>query len=198
MNNENTPQRPDGTGTHFGQGTPRIEVEPTPTEVGAGATSDQGVSSWYAAQAQRSAAPYNESGPSTDPAEGHTVAQPTSAGGVPPTTPPDFNHGAHSAPEGDQGAIATRTVVKTRTKKLPVFLAALGGLVVGAVLVIALVMVGAFRITDTDVQAPAASQQTIDIDPETRRSPRWSRPSACPRWCPSPRRRRTAAASDRA
>ena len=37
------------------------------------------------------------------------------------------------------------TVVKTKTKKAPVFLASFGGLVVGAVLVIALVMSGAFR-----------------------------------------------------
>ena len=60
---------------------------------------------------------------------------------------------------------STRTVVKTKTKKLPVFLASLGGLVVGAVLVVALVMTGAFRITDTDVEA-AAPAQTIQIDSE--------------------------------
>lgn len=61
----------------------------------------------------------------------------------------------------------TRTVVKTKTKKAPVFLASLGGLVVGAVLVIALAMTGAFRITGNDVQADVpGSTQTIDIDPE--------------------------------
>ena len=63
-------------------------------------------------------------------------------------------------------ATDTRTVVKVKTKKLPVFLASLGGLVVGAVLVIALVMVGAFRISDTDVSAEVPVTQTIDIDPE--------------------------------
>ncbi len=58
------------------------------------------------------------------------------------------------------------TVVKTRTKKLPVFVAAFGGLVVGAVLVIALVMSGAFRITDENVEASSGTAQTIQIDPE--------------------------------
>ncbi len=59
------------------------------------------------------------------------------------------------------------TVVKTKTKKIPVFLASLAGLAVGAVLVIALVMSGAFRITDTNVEATTGgTTQTIDIDPE--------------------------------
>lgn len=59
------------------------------------------------------------------------------------------------------------TVVKTKTKKAPVFLASLGGLVVGAVLVIALVMSGAFKITDSDVQATGStSTQNIEIDAE--------------------------------
>ena len=63
------------------------------------------------------------------------------------------------------------TVVKTKTKKLPVFLASLAGLAVGAVLVIALVMSGAFRITDNDVVATSSgsgskSAQTLKIDAE--------------------------------
>lgn len=59
------------------------------------------------------------------------------------------------------------TVVKTKTKKAPVFLASFGGLVVGAVLVIALVMSGAFKITDSDVQATGStSMQNIEIDAE--------------------------------
>lgn len=59
------------------------------------------------------------------------------------------------------------TVVKTKTKKAPVFLASFGGLVVGAVLVIALVMSGAFKITDSDVQATGStSTQNIEIDAE--------------------------------
>lgn len=69
----------------------------------------------------------------------------------------------HAAPAGET---VKHTVVKTRTKKLPVFLAALGGLVLGAVLVIALVMSGAFRITDDNVEASSSTTQNIQIDPE--------------------------------
>ena len=59
----------------------------------------------------------------------------------------------------------THTVVKTKTKKAPVFIASFAGLVLGAVLVIALVMSGAFSITDNDVQAGGPVQK-IEIDPE--------------------------------
>ncbi len=69
----------------------------------------------------------------------------------------------HAAPETET---VKHTVVKTRTKKLPVFVAAFGGLVVGAVLVVALVMSGAFRITDENVEASSGTTQTIQIDPE--------------------------------
>ena len=149
MSFENDPQRPEGAGAFAGQGAPRIEVEPTPVEPVEGST-QAGQTSWYEAQSQRDAAPYATTG-----AAGAGAS-------VPPTTPPDFNQ-----PNNDGNApLSTRTVVKTKTKKLPVFLASLGGLVVGAVLVIALVMTGAFRITDKDVEAPIAQQQTIDIDPE--------------------------------
>lgn len=77
----------------------------------------------------------------------------------------------HAAAPVAQGSAAshteTRTVVKTKAKKLPVFLAALLGLVVGAVLIIALVMAGVFRITGTDVeQTGSGATQTIDINPE--------------------------------
>ncbi|MDO4437242.1 MAG: trypsin-like peptidase domain-containing protein [Coriobacteriaceae bacterium] len=73
-----------------------------------------------------------------------------------------------SAPTSSMPAVhtETRTVVKTKSKKLPIFLASLLGLVAGGVLVIALVMTGAFRITDTDVEATGASSQKIEIDPE--------------------------------
>lgn len=61
----------------------------------------------------------------------------------------------------------TRTVVKTKSRKLPIFLASLLGLAVGSVLVIALVMSGAFRITGTNVEsAVSGATQTIEIDPE--------------------------------
>lgn len=83
----------------------------------------------------------------------HTASpqqDPAMPGAVPPTT-----------------ETVKHTVVKTKTKKAPVFLASLGGLVVGAVLVIALVMSGAFKITDSDVQAAGStSTQNIEIDAE--------------------------------
>ena len=58
--------------------------------------------------------------------------------------------------------------MKTKTKKLPVFLAAFAGFAVGAVLLIPLVMTGSFRITYKNVETtdkPTASQ-SIKIDPE--------------------------------
>lgn len=83
----------------------------------------------------------------------HTASpqqDPAMPGAVPPTT-----------------ETVKHTVVKTKTKKAPVFLASFGGLVVGAVLVIALVMSGAFKITDSDVQATdSTSTQNIEIDAE--------------------------------
>lgn len=108
MNDDKTPQRPDGAGP-----TPRVEVEPTPQ--------------------------------SDDPQVTEQIPY------VPSSSTETIRH----------------TVVKTKTKKLPVFLASLAGLAVGAVLVIALVMSGAFRITDTNVESTAApATQTLDIDPE--------------------------------
>lgn len=83
----------------------------------------------------------------------HTTSpqqDPAMPGAVPPTT-----------------ETVKHTVVKTKTKKAPVFLASFGGLVVGAVLVIALVMSGAFKITDSDVQATGnTATQNIEIDAE--------------------------------
>lgn len=83
----------------------------------------------------------------------HTASpqqDPAMPGAVPPTT-----------------ETVKHTVVKTKTKKASVFLASFGGLVVGAVLVIALVMSGAFKITDSDVQATGStSTQNIEIDAE--------------------------------
>ncbi len=64
--------------------------------------------------------------------------------------------------------VSTRTVVKTKTKKIPVFIASLAGVVVGAVLVVALIMSGAFRITSssTDSDDSSSTTQTIEIDAE--------------------------------
>ena len=61
-----------------------------------------------------------------------------------------------------------RTVVKTKTKKMPVFFAAFGGFVLGAVLLVALVMTGALDVRDNTVQVveQTGGTTTIDIDPE--------------------------------
>lgn len=62
----------------------------------------------------------------------------------------------------------TRTVVKTRAKKLPVFLSALAGLVAGGLLMVALVFTGALDIKSDkgSVVSSNASQQSISIDTE--------------------------------
>ena len=87
----------------------------------------------------------------------------------------------------------TRTVVKTKSKKLPIFLASFAGLVVGAVLVIAgLVTSGAFRITDSNVEiaAPPAPRRRSTSTPRTPRYPRPWRQRRCPPSCSSPPRAR--------
>ena len=64
------------------------------------------------------------------------------------------------------------TVVKTKTKKLPVFVSSLAGLVVGAVLVVALIMTGALDVNrnsgsvTTTTSGSSSSKQTITIDAE--------------------------------
>lgn len=119
--------------------------------------------------------------------QGGAAAQPQPAAEHPGTTAYQHAAGTQAMPQADEHAgahwqhaahqaapatatVDTRTVVKTKTKKMPVFLASLAGLVVGAVLVIALVMTGALNIGDASVDAPALSgsdgTQTIKIDAE--------------------------------
>ena len=92
---------------------------------------------------------------------------------VEPTPTDSASEGATTEMPSAQAAPATETVkhtvVKTKTKKLPVFITALAGCVVGAVLVIALVMTGAFKISDSNVETTSSgssSSQTIKIDAE--------------------------------
>ena len=78
----------------------------------------------------------------------------------------------------DRGSSSTemvsRTVVKTKTKKLPVFLSACAGLLVGAILVVALVMSGVLDLgssssdteSSTSSSSSSSSTTTIEIDPE--------------------------------
>lgn len=155
MSEEKTPQRPEGLGSEQRPSSqPRLEVEPTPVEP-AGAASGN--------------------------ASAHTTAHvpvdpgnPTAAGSTRQVPPVDYSYsqGQHATGQSTQAHASThtetRTVVKTKSKKLPIFLASFAGLVVGAVLVIALVMSGAFRITGSNVEAAGTSgtPQTIDINPE--------------------------------
>ena len=136
MDFDKTPKRPEGAPDSSATPTTRIEVDSAPD--GADACEGDAGGYWGAGETR-------SQGSGTSSAAGGTGSYPY----VPSSS-----------------EVSTRTVVKTRTKKLPVFLASLGGMAVGAVLVIALVMSGAFRITETDVETPAVMQQTIDIDPE--------------------------------
>ena len=77
-------------------------------------------------------------------------------------------HAASSAGAAPASDMMSRTVVKTKTKKFPVFVSSLAGLAVGAVLVIALVMTGALNIErGASVTATTpGSTQSIQIDAE--------------------------------
>lgn len=144
-------QRPDGVPASENTGSsPRISIEPSQPE----------------AQAQAGQAPQQ---PGAQAAYQQPGAYQVGATAQQPHAQPTPQHAA-SMPA--TATVDTRTVVKTKTKKLPVFLASLSGLVVGAVLVIALVMTGALNIGETNVEAPALSDagtsgtQTIQIDAE--------------------------------
>lgn len=154
MSDEKTPQRPEGMGGEPRPASqPRLEVEPTPVPPAQVASGDS--------------AAHETARIPADP------TAPTSAGSTRQAPPTDYSYAKaqHSATQGEQptGAVhtETRTVVKTKSKKLPIFFASFAGLVLGAVLVIALVMSGAFRITDSNIEATGgSSSQTIDINPE--------------------------------
>ena len=96
-------------------------------------------------------------------------AQPGSGTATPgAATQPPFNAGN---PYAAQTQTVAHTVVKTKTKKLPVFLCSLAGMVVGAVLVVALIMTGALNVnrdagTATATSEPSGGSQTIKIDAE--------------------------------
>ena len=186
---EKYPQRPEGTAT--GEGTassPRIEIEPTP-QVPQGAApasafpaqptvpqtgnAQAGSPRAGAAQTGAHAAPSGASWANSSSTAGQ--AQPTQHYAAPQAAAGAGTSAAGRDPRSSQAPSApaetvTHTVVKTKTKKLPVFVSSLAGLVVGAVLVIALVMTGALRIGSTNVDAPAlsdsGSNQTIQIDAE--------------------------------
>ena len=94
--------------------------------------------------------------------------------------PSDFSYGDSSHGNDPSTETVSRTVVKTKTKKLPVFLSACAGLLVGAVLVVALAMSGVLDLGGSDDSTAAetetessssdstssSSTTTIEIDPE--------------------------------
>lgn len=146
-------QRPDGASANENTGSsPRISIEPS--QPAGEAQADQTVQQPGGAPAA-DAQPAHQQGAYQ---AGATAQQPRAQAAP-----------QHAAPMPATATVDTRTVVKTKTKKLPVFLSSLAGLVVGAVLVIALVMTGALNIGDTNVEAPALENggtQTIKIESE--------------------------------
>lgn len=146
-------QRPDGASANENTGSsPRISIEPS--QPAGEAQADQTVQQPGGAPAADAQPAYQQGAYQA----GATAQQPRAQAAP-----------QHAAPMPATATVDTRTVVKTKTKKLPVFLSSLAGLVVGAVLVIALVMTGALNIGDTNVEAPALENggtQTIKIESE--------------------------------
>lgn len=163
--NDNTPQRPEGLNDAVPQ--PRVQIEPTPVPASDAAQTTP--INANGAPVQGAPVPPNvasteySAAPATEPQLPHV----TVSGPAAPHANDSTAFGGHGAPGASQ--TETRTVVKTKTKKLPVFLAALGGSAVGIVLVIALVMTGALNINHGDgatVGPNTNNSQTIKIDPE--------------------------------
>lgn len=146
-------QRPDGASVNENTGSsPRISIEPSQPAVQTQA--DQTAQQPGSASGQDTQSTYQQGAHQACATEQQPYAQ---------AAP---QHAAHMPATA---TVDTRTVVKTKTKKLPVFLASLAGTAVGAVLVIALVMTGALNIGDTNVEAPALENggtQTIEIESE--------------------------------
>lgn len=167
MSEDKTPQRPEGLNQDASNipaapAQPRVEVEPTPTAP-AGVPQRPMPSGEQTTQI-----PGGSTAAAGERQSTQAWAQPGSAAsgaaaGTGAPTGPDL-----SAFEAAGQDVSTRTVVKTKTKKVPVFVASAIGVVCGAVLVVALVMTGAFRITGSNVESGSSSSgsQTIKIDPE--------------------------------
>ena len=173
------PQRPEGMGAanQRDAAVPRIEVEPTPA---AGAAPKRPDSAGASASAQpqvpasdsvrnvyagdRQPAPYAASGSGATEQPGAYAAGAAQTAPMPQAASPAS--GAHAAPAAP--VTEKHTVVKTRTKKIPVFIASFAGLLAGAALVIALTMAGAFSFGSDSgsAQAGSGTTQTIDINSE--------------------------------
>lgn len=163
MSDENTPRRPDGLNEEPQRtgAMPRLEVEPTPTPPAEYAATNASNSDFASTNPSHNEQSTNASSQAAGASDWQGDRPVDPAGTVPPAS--GTGNTQHMRTE-------THTVVKTKTKKLPVFLASLAGLVAGAVLVIALVMSGAFRITEQDIASSddpvGAAITSIKIDPE--------------------------------
>ena len=93
-------------------------------------------------------------------------------------------------PLGGQQVVNKHMVVKTKTKKLPIFITALAGCACGALLVIALIMSGTLDIgggkNAVTAGASGSSTQKITIDSEDTTLAELSPPRRCPPSFPSP------------
>ena len=135
---DNESQRPEGFehGSEPTRQAPRLQVEPTEQRPVVNPPQVDGAFAGAAGAANGSTA------------QGAAANGTAATGAVPPAT-----------------ETIKHTVVKTKTKKAPLFVTALAGCVVGAILVIALVMSGAFQISDNGAEATGSkSSQTIKID----------------------------------
>lgn len=92
-------------------------------------------------------------------------------------------------PLGGQQVVNKHTVVKTKTKKLPIFITALAGCACGALLVIALIMSGTLDIgggkNAVTAGASGSSTQRLPLTPRILRWPRPFPPRPCPPSFPS-------------
>ena len=93
-------------------------------------------------------------------------------------------------PLGSQQVVNKHTVVKTKTKKLPIFITALAGCACGALLVIALIMSGTLDIgggrNAVTAGASGSSTQKITIDSEDTTLAEAVSAKPCPPLFPSP------------
>ena len=168
MSEDKTPRRPDGL------------------DDSDSSYSDSSYSSSYSSQSGQSSNPYSSqdsssssysSSSSNSYSYSNYQSEPSPERNVNDTQRVSQPSGSSSG-GSDRGSSSTemvsRTVVKTKTKKLPVFLSACAGLLVGAVLVVALLMSGVIDLgssssdteTSTSSSSSSSSTTTIEIDPE--------------------------------
>ena len=166
MSEDKTPRRPDGL------------------DDSDSSYSDSSYSSSYSSQSGQSSNPYSSQDSSSSSysssnsySYSNYQSEPSPERNVNDTQRVSQPSGSSSG-GSDRGSSSTemvsRTVVKTKTKKLPVFLSACAGLLVGAILVVALAMSGVLDLgssssdteSSTSSSSSSSSTTTIEIDPE--------------------------------